>query len=170
MAIGFWLLAQMDAQTTNATIITYMILAGLGMGPLMPVLGTAMQNAVDSRQRGVVTSFSGFVRLMGGTIGVSIMGALMANRLSAGQIVSDPQALLDYQRRASMPAHVLADMQTIMASSIQAVFYVSFFFIVIGWCASFFFGKARLIKQGKAPDAITIQARENDIHGTSKLE
>jgi predicted MFS family arabinose efflux permease len=77
MAVGFGLLRMMDAHTTLLTVGTYMIVAGMGMGPLMPVLGTAMQSAVGQQQRGVVTSFFGFIRSMGGTIGVSLMGALM---------------------------------------------------------------------------------------------
>lgn len=77
MAVGFGLLRMMDAHTTLLTVGTYMVVAGLGMGPLMPVLGTAMQSAVGQQQRGVVTSFFGFIRSMGSTIGVSLMGALM---------------------------------------------------------------------------------------------
>lgn len=77
VVMGFGLLSRIDSHVTMAALAAYLIVAGLGMGPLMPVLGTAMQSAVDRRQRGVVTSLFGFVRSMGATIGVSIMGALI---------------------------------------------------------------------------------------------
>ena len=41
----------------------------------------AVQNAVDPRQMGVATSGSTLFRQIGGSIGVSIFGAIFANRL-----------------------------------------------------------------------------------------
>ena len=47
----------------------------------MQVLVLAVQNAVDPRQMGVATSGSTLFRQIGGSIGVSIFGAIFANRL-----------------------------------------------------------------------------------------
>ena len=49
----------------------------------MQVLVLAVQNAVDPRQMGVATSGSTLFRQIGGSIGVSIFGAVFANQLHA---------------------------------------------------------------------------------------
>jgi hypothetical protein len=43
-----------------------------------------VQNAVPSRHMGVATSFAQFSRSIGGTVGVSVMGAILAAGLPAG--------------------------------------------------------------------------------------
>lgn len=80
MAIGFIGLTQLSAQTTELQIVTYMIVVGLGMGAVYPALGTAAVRAVDGNSRGVVTSSSQFFRSIGGTIGVSVFGSLIAKQ------------------------------------------------------------------------------------------
>jgi hypothetical protein len=58
-----------------------MLLLGLGLGLVMQVLVLAAQNAVDYRLLGVATSGSTMFRQVGGSIGVSVFGAIFANRL-----------------------------------------------------------------------------------------
>jgi len=48
----------------------------------MQVLVLAVQNAVDRRDMGVATSGSTLFRQIGGSIGVSLFGAIFANRLA----------------------------------------------------------------------------------------
>ena len=57
------------------------VVLGLGLGMVMQVLVLAVQNAVDPRQMGVATSGSTLFRQIGGSIGVSIFGAIFANQL-----------------------------------------------------------------------------------------
>jgi hypothetical protein len=54
---------------------------------VMQVLVLAVQNAVDPRQMGVATSGSTLFRQIGGSIGVSIFGAVFANQLH-GELAS----------------------------------------------------------------------------------
>lgn len=56
---------------------------GLGMGAGMPNLTTAIQNAVERRDLGVATATMGFVRSLGGSLGVALSGGVMAARLKA---------------------------------------------------------------------------------------
>ena len=58
-----------------------MILAGLGVGPSMPLFTLAVQNAVDVRFIGQATSASQFFRQTGATVGAAIMGAVLAATL-----------------------------------------------------------------------------------------
>ena len=59
-----------------------MLILGLGLGMVMQVLVLAAQNAVDYRLLGVATSGVTLARQIGGSIGVSIFGAIFTNRLS----------------------------------------------------------------------------------------
>ena len=61
-----------------------MVVAGAGLGLLVQNLALVVQNAVPSRHMGVATSLAQFSRSIGGTIGVSVMGAILAAGLPAG--------------------------------------------------------------------------------------
>src|SRR6185295_12906271 len=60
----------------------YMLVLGLGLGMVMQVLVLAAQNAVPYEMLGVATSGSTLFRQIGGAVGVSIFGAIFANRLA----------------------------------------------------------------------------------------
>jgi hypothetical protein len=60
-----------------------MLILGFGLGMVMQVLVLAVQNAVPYEQLGVATSESTLFRQIGGSIGVSMFGAIFANRLGA---------------------------------------------------------------------------------------
>lgn len=75
------LLARMDAGVPYARVTLYMILAGLGMGPAMPLFTLAVQNAVDVRFVGQATSASQFFRQIGATMGAAVMGTVLATTL-----------------------------------------------------------------------------------------
>ena len=61
-----------------------MVVAGAGLGLLVQNLALVVQNAVPSRHMGVATSLAQFSRSIGGTVGVSAMGAILAAGLPAG--------------------------------------------------------------------------------------
>lgn len=82
MAVGFILLGQMNVETTITEVIVYMVITGLGIGAIYPTLGTAAANAVDWHLRGAATSSSQFFRSLGGTIGVSVLGSLLTQRMA----------------------------------------------------------------------------------------
>lgn len=74
----------MTTEITLFQIVLFMIITGLGMGIINPTLGTAAQNAVDMMSRGAATSSSQFFRSIGGTIGVSVLGSLLAQKMASG--------------------------------------------------------------------------------------
>jgi EmrB/QacA subfamily drug resistance transporter len=75
------LLARMGSDVTYGRITLYMILAGLGVGPSMPLFTLAIQNAVDVRRVGQATSASQFFRQTGATVGAALMGTVLATTL-----------------------------------------------------------------------------------------
>ncbi|MFB5166746.1 MDR family MFS transporter [Parageobacillus toebii] len=87
MAAGFGLLSTMDVDTSEWTATLYMIILGLGMGLVMPLLTLALQESFPKSELGVVTSSSQFFRAIGGTFGMTILGAIMNHRSS--QLLDD---------------------------------------------------------------------------------
>ena len=80
-AVGLYLLSTLEAATPTEVAAGYMLLLGLGLGLVMQVLVLAAQNAVDYRLLGVATSGSTLFRQVGGSIGVSVFGAIFTNQL-----------------------------------------------------------------------------------------
>ena len=81
MTVGIFLLSLLAVHTPTWHAVVFMIILGLGLGMVMQVLVLAAQNAVEHRYLGVATSGSTLFRQIGGSIGVSIFGAIFANRL-----------------------------------------------------------------------------------------
>jgi len=79
--VGLYLLSRLGVETPTGVAAAYMLVLGLGLGMVMQVLVLAAQNAVDYRLLGVATSGATLFRQVGGSIGVSIFGAIFTNRL-----------------------------------------------------------------------------------------
>ena len=85
LALAFTLLSRWGVTLTPATAMRDVLLAGVGMGMTMVPMLIAVQSAVPRAALGVATSMTQFFRAVGGAIGLSVMGAVMAQRLQAGQ-------------------------------------------------------------------------------------
>ena len=83
MAAGLFLLSRMSASTSLVIALLIMLVLGLGLGMVMQVLVIAVQNAVEYRDLGVATSGATLFRLVGGSLGTAVMGAIFAARLEA---------------------------------------------------------------------------------------
>jgi MFS family permease len=82
MTVALYLLSRLTVSTSTAVAGLYMLILGLGLGMVMQVLVLAVQNAVEYRLLGVATSGSTLFRQVGGSIGVSVFGAIFSNRLT----------------------------------------------------------------------------------------
>jgi EmrB/QacA subfamily drug resistance transporter len=81
MTIGLVLLSRLGIGSATWVASAYMLVLGLGIGMVMQVLVLAVQNSVEHRLMGVATSGAILFRQIGGSIGVSLFGAIFANRL-----------------------------------------------------------------------------------------
>jgi hypothetical protein len=102
LVVGALLLAQASVNSSQASLMLALGLMGSGMGLSIPVFLIVVQSAVPKRDLGAATSTLQFTRSMGGTIGVSVMGAALAvwlaGNLSAAGIAptsASLNALLD---------------------------------------------------------------------------
>ena len=82
MAGGLYLLSRMNEDTKTLVASLTMLLLGLGLGMVMQVLVIAVQNAVDYADLGVATSGATLFRLVGGSLGTAVLGAIFAARLA----------------------------------------------------------------------------------------
>lgn len=82
MVGGMLLLATIDANTSVFMVSVHMAVLGVGVGLLMQNLVLAAQNDVPARDLGTTTSTLTFFRSLGGAIGVSALGAVLANRVT----------------------------------------------------------------------------------------
>ena len=83
MTGGLFLLSRVAFDSNSYLIAAYILLLGVGVGMVMQVLVIAVQNAVDYRDLGVATSGATLFRLIGGSLGTAILGAIFAARLTA---------------------------------------------------------------------------------------
>nr|WP_232520153.1 MDR family MFS transporter [Actinosynnema pretiosum] len=88
LVIGFLALGTIDHRTSLVLVGAAMLLVGTGVGMSMQNLVLAVQNTVQLKDIGAASSTIAFFRSLGGTIGVSVLGAVLARRVSE-QITRD---------------------------------------------------------------------------------
>lgn len=78
LIIGLGLLATIDHRTPEWHAMVFLGFVGVGMGMLIQNYVLVVQNAVDVSQVGATSAVVAFFRSLGGTIGVSVLGAVLA--------------------------------------------------------------------------------------------
>lgn len=79
---GSVMLSTLEYDTPFVLVSIYMFLTGAGVGMTMQNLVLIVQNVAKPSEMGVASSGVTFFRSLGGTVGVSVMGALLANRIT----------------------------------------------------------------------------------------
>ncbi|MCD9880121.1 MFS transporter [Streptomyces guryensis] len=97
---GLGLLGTIRYDTAYWKMSIFMALLGLGIGMMMQNLVLCTQNQVDPSDLGSASSTVTFFRSLGGAVGVSALGAVMAHRIT--HYVKDGIAALDPQYRAAL--------------------------------------------------------------------
>jgi EmrB/QacA subfamily drug resistance transporter len=92
VVVGLTLLGTIDATTPLVEVGAFMAVLGLGLGATMQNLVLAVQNNTAQSDMGAASSVVSFFRSMGGSIGVSALGALLSHQVA--QKVSDGLATL----------------------------------------------------------------------------
>jgi EmrB/QacA subfamily drug resistance transporter len=166
MTAGLALLATMDVGTSTFTAGVYMFVMGLGMGCLMQITMLVAQNSVPMKDIGAATAASTFLRSMGGSIGVSILGALYAHRLQntlhdrlgegAAQLGNGTQLTPTMVRK--LPGNVVDAFRQAIADGNSAVFLWAAIISVSGIVVAFFIKEVPL--RGSAPKPLAKPAAE----------
>lgn len=82
LTVGLALMSTIRLDTEIVFVSIYLALMGLGLGMVMQNLVLVVQNSVDVRQIGAASAAVAFFRSLGGTIGVSVLGAVLASRVA----------------------------------------------------------------------------------------
>lgn len=82
IALALVLTATLRQDTPVWYTLFFMVLLGMGMGPVMSLLTLAVQNAAPEGQIGMATSLNQFFRQLGGTIFVTILGVFLNQYLA----------------------------------------------------------------------------------------
>jgi len=137
-AVAIFLLSRLAVTTPIWLAAIYMLVLGLGLGMVMQVLVLAVQNAVPYEMLGVATSGSTLFRQIGGSIGVSIFGAVFANRLATELALRMPPGV--HVPAAANPAMVHQLPEAIrqpyieaFTKALQPVFLTASAFAVLGF-------------------------------------
>jgi EmrB/QacA subfamily drug resistance transporter len=83
LTIGLALMGTIRYDTSFVLVSIYMFVMGAGVGMVMQNLVLIVQNAVDARQLGTASASVAFFRSLGGTIGVSVMGAVLGSKITS---------------------------------------------------------------------------------------
>jgi predicted MFS family arabinose efflux permease len=83
LTLALALFATLGTDTSKTTTAIYMVILGAGMGCLMQTSTLIAQNSIEMRDIGAGTGASTFLRNMGSSLGVALLGAIYTNSLSA---------------------------------------------------------------------------------------
>ena len=76
MSLGLLLFSTLGAGGSRLSTAAYMAVFGIGFGMVTQILVVAIQNAVEPREIGTATAAANLFRALGGSVGVSIYGAI----------------------------------------------------------------------------------------------
>jgi EmrB/QacA subfamily drug resistance transporter len=116
MTFGVYLLTTLDVDSTQRTVALYLMVTGLGLGPLMPSATLSVQSTVEKKLLGVATSATQFIRSLGSTVGTAVIGSLVTSGYAdylknnappqaPGRLIDaleDPNALVSEQARNAL--------------------------------------------------------------------
>ncbi|MGH7551572.1 MAG: MDR family MFS transporter [Longimicrobiales bacterium] len=140
---GLFLLSRLTPSTTTGTAMVAMLVLGLGLGMVMQVLVLAVQNAVDYRDLGVATSVATLFRLVGGSLGTAILGAVFASSVARHLTLLLPAGIraatdsspsgLSTHALAQMPPALRAIYAQAFAEALHSVFFIATICAVVGF-------------------------------------
>ena len=138
--VGLALLSTIDAETSLVRVGGFMVVLGVGLGATMQNLVLAVQNNTAQRDMGAASSVVAFFRSMGGSIGVSVLGAVLSHQVTAS-VTSGLSKLGVHPSGSDGGGTAIPDMSTLPAP-VRAVFETAFgdatghLFLIAAPCAA----------------------------------
>jgi EmrB/QacA subfamily drug resistance transporter len=161
LTLGSFLMSQAGMNTSQVSLMIFVALMGIGMGLSIPGFLIAVQTSVQRRQLGTATSMLQFSRSIGGTLGVSVMGAALSARLASNLLAGDLSPELVRQLLDPLPgsAVVIAEgARVAMADAIHLVFMIAFVAAALAMISVTFTPRTELTEKLPERDASTISA------------
>ncbi len=161
LAIGTLLMLSVGVDSSQSMMMVFVTLMGIGMGLCIPAFVIAVQTSVERRHLGTATSMLQFSRSIGGTLGVSVMGAALSARLASNLNASglDP-SLVTQLLDPSPGSELLIDtgVRAAMANAIHLVFVIAFVAAVLGLVSAFFAPRKELTERESENEPVLVSA------------
>jgi len=149
LVVGFFALSRITHTTPLWYVAVGMLLIGLGVGATMQNLVLAVQNTVALRNIGAASASVTFFRSLGGAVGVSVLGAVLAHQvtasitssLGAAASSSEGSSTLDL---ASLPPQVVEIVRAAYGDATGHIFLLSALIGLVGVVAVAFLRPAPL--------------------------
>ncbi|MEQ6900648.1 MDR family MFS transporter [Nocardioides sp. YIM 152588] len=153
--VGLALLGTIDAETPLVVVGLYMACVGAGIGASMQNLVLAVQNNTAPADLGAASSVVAFFRSIGGSVGVSALGAVLAHQVTdsvregvvalaeAGKIAPAELAAMqhstgDIPDLADLPAPIRAVYEASFGDAIGHIFTVAMPFAILAFVCVLF--------------------------------
>lgn len=159
VTLGTAMLLFFQPDTSVPFTVVAMLLMGTGLGMESTSFILSVQNAVPWRLRGVATASTQFVRTIGGTVGVAVMGTILnlqvlqrfapifghyaAATARLPKNVAPENMLLTPNIHNQVPADFLSLLQGALSQSLFWVFLVTFALMLISLAAMFWLPAGR---------------------------
>ncbi|MFC4852157.1 MDR family MFS transporter [Actinophytocola glycyrrhizae] len=170
LVVGFLGLGTVDHDSSLWIVGFAMAVVGIGVGMTMQNLVLAVQNSVPLRDLGAASASVTFFRSLGGTIGVSVLGAVLANRVTAdlaaalhvpaGQESTGDVSALNLE---ALPPEVRTAVHTVYGDATAHIFLISAAVAVVGVIA------ALLLKPITLRTTIDLEKKDEDTVATDPV-
>jgi EmrB/QacA subfamily drug resistance transporter len=159
-SVGMGMVTFFRVDTGLPFIVAAMLITGAGLGFMSTSFVIAVQNAVPWNLRGVATASTQFVRTMGGTVGVAVMGTILNAQMALHFVpifahytdvlarlpkgLAPSNILLTPDVRNTLPVDLLNQLQLALAQGLFWIYTLMFACALIGLAIMF------LLPGGKA--------------------
>lgn len=153
LTLGFLGLSTIDHETSLVIVSLGMLAVGIGVGMSMQNLVLVLQNTVPLSELGAASGAITFFRSLGGTIGVSVLGAVLANQVAtkiadglakAGIDPGAPASSGSTLNVAAMPPQIQEVVRAAYGDATGHIFLISAGIAVVGVIASLFLTSTKL--------------------------
>jgi EmrB/QacA subfamily drug resistance transporter len=174
MTAGMLLLAQLAVDTSKLTISLFMIVLGVGMGFLMQNTMLIAQNSVEMKDMGAASGAATLFRTIGGSLGVSLLGAIYSNQLTSeltsrlgarGAALSAGGTQLTPEMLKRLPAGVRDAFMHAVTSGVNGVFIGAAGFAAVAFVVALFIREVPL-----RGDPIDMPAKRDEEAGEAVAE
>lgn len=158
----FWLTG-ITTHSSYGFLAVSFVLMGIGMGLVMSPMSTAAMNSVDRAKAGVASGILSMTRMVGGTFGVAVMGAVISTlgsshlkgllpTLSTAQRAKLSNALGSGSTGAGAPAPILNAMRHTYVYALSNALYVAGAVAAVGALLAWTLISKRVVASQEIPD------------------
>jgi MFS family permease len=140
---GYLMLARLGVGLDVRQVVVATVVVGVGLGLSASIWAVVAQNTSPRDLMGVVSASNQFSRVLGGTITLSLLGAIMTSHVHAELAQRAPRAaaagvrpedLLGGGKALAPPVRAVA--HAVYASAVPKVFFVLLGFAALSFCAA----------------------------------